>query len=752
MSARAHSAVVDGEYLAERSRKLRRWRYLKDVLAARLIAVGGIAVVAAVILICFYLLWVVFPLFGTASIEPGEEFRVEGLGETRALLVEEQGQLATAVDDSGFAWFFSPASGELRERRALPTGQAAVTDVAFRAGSDRMLLGLDNGTALPVRFEFRVSFDEIGKRVNPVLSYPAGDQPIPVSEGNSPLLQVAYASDDDGGTLAAIDDAGQISLTRYSSRENFLTGEREIESQRASVVGLDVNPTDIVIDANERWLFVAAEDGTLTLVDIRRLNNIHVVNRAAVAEGEITALQTLLGGISVLVGDETGAVRQVFAVRDDQNRYSLQVVRRFDALNTPVRHLIAEHRRKGFIAVDDAGDAAIYHTTAARTVLLQKLSNAGLSVAALAPRSDVLLVQDAAGFQPWRLDSEHPEVSWRALWGRVWYENYDGPRLIWQSSAANNDFEPKFSLTPLAFGTLKAAFYAMLFAVPLALAGAIYTAYFMSPAMRRFVKPTVEIMEALPTVILGFLAGLWFAPYVEANLAGVFAVLFLLPIGLLVVAFLWRYLPDSARASVPEGWTAALLIPVVIVLTIALLWFGDVLEATLFGGSLTRWFDTTLNIGYDQRNAMVVGIAMGFAVIPTIFSISEDAVFSVPKTLSQGSLALGATSWQTVTRVVLPTASPGIFSALMIGMGRAVGETMIVLMATGNTPVMDLSIFEGMRTLSANVAVEMPESEVNSTHYRVLFLAALVLFLFTFVVNTIAEVVRQRLRERYSSL
>ncbi|MGB1558652.1 MAG: ABC transporter permease subunit, partial [Oceanococcaceae bacterium] len=149
---------------------------------------------------------------------------------------------------------------------------------------------------------------------------------------------------------------------------------------------------------------------------------------------------------------------------------------------------------------------------------------------------------------------------------------------------------------------------------------------------------------------------------------------------------------------------------------------------------------------------LVVGLAMGFAVIPTIFSIAEDAVFGVPKSLSQGSLALGATPWQTLTRVVLPTASPGIFSALMIGLGRAVGETMIVLMATGNTPIMDFNIFEGFRTLSANIAVEMPESEVGSTHFRILFLAGLVLFLFTFVFNTLAEVVRQRLRSKYSNL
>jgi phosphate transport system permease protein len=143
---------------------------------------------------------------------------------------------------------------------------------------------------------------------------------------------------------------------------------------------------------------------------------------------------------------------------------------------------------------------------------------------------------------------------------------------------------------------------------------------------------------------------------------------------------------------------------------------------------------------------------MGFAVIPIIFTIAEDALANVPQRLVSASLALGATRWQTALYVVLPTASPGIFSAVMIGFGRAVGETMIVLMATGNTPVLDWSMFTGMRTLSANIAVEIPEAPYGSTLYRVLFLAALLLFAMTFVVNTLAEAVRQRLRERYQRL
>jgi phosphate transport system permease protein len=161
------------------------------------------------------------------------------------------------------------------------------------------------------------------------------------------------------------------------------------------------------------------------------------------------------------------------------------------------------------------------------------------------------------------------------------------------------------------------------------------------------------------------------------------------------------------------------------------------------------WWPAVTGADFQQRNSLVVGFVMGFAVIPILFTITEDSLSNVPATLRSGSLALGASRWQTALRVVLPTASAGIFSALMIGLGRAVGETMIVVMATGNTPIMDWNIFSGMRTLSANIAVELPEAPHHGTLYRTLFLGAMVLFVMTFAVNTLAEVMRQRLRERY---
>jgi phosphate transport system permease protein len=412
-----------------------------------------------------------------------------------------------------------------------------------------------------------------------------------------------------------------------------------------------------------------------------------------------------------------------------------------------------EHFRKGFAAGDEQGNVGLYYATSQRRFFVEPVAGSAIDMLAFTPRANGLLIGDrGGGIATAIIRNEYPEISFHSLWQKVWYEGYQQPEFLWQSSAATSDFEPKFSLSPLTFGTLKAAFYAMLISIPLAILGAIYAAYFMSASLRTVVKPSIEIMEALPTVILGFLAGLWLAPLTDNNLPAVLLCFAVIPLFILLGAFVWRQLPAALTQRVAPGWEAALLLPVVILA----IWFcfqiGHPIEVALFNGDMPNWLSNELGITYEQRNSLVVGIAMGFAVTPTIFSIAEDAIFQVPRHLTSGSLALGATPWQTLTRVVLLTASPGIFSAVMIGLGRAVGETMIVLMATGNTAVMDLSIFTGFRTLSANIGVEMPEAAVGSTHYRLLFLSALVLFVFTFAVNTVAELVRHRLREKYSSI
>jgi phosphate transport system permease protein len=305
---------------------------------------------------------------------------------------------------------------------------------------------------------------------------------------------------------------------------------------------------------------------------------------------------------------------------------------------------------------------------------------------------------------------------------------------------------------PLLFGTLKGTVYALLFAIPLAVLGALYTSQFVHPNLRNRIKPTVEIMAALPSVVIGFLAGLYLASLVERHLVAMFLMFVLLPVAGTAGILVWARLPKAALRRMQAGSELFLIVPMLLLGGWLALQLGPWVEASLFRGDARLWLNDVLGVTYDQRNSLVVGLAMGFAVIPIIFTISEDAFSSVPSNLTAASLALGASRWQTATRVVLPTASPGVFSAIMVGFGRAVGETMIVLMATGNTPILDWSMFNGFRTMSANIAVEIPEAPYGGTLYRVLFLTAALLFVITFVVNTVAEIIRQRLRDRYKAV
>jgi phosphate transport system permease protein len=352
----------------------------------------------------------------------------------------------------------------------------------------------------------------------------------------------------------------------------------------------------------------------------------------------------------------------------------------------------------------------------------------------------------------------HPDASWRAFFGKVWYEGGGKPVFQWQSTGGTDDFEPKLSLVPLIFGSLKGTAYALLFSIPIALLAALFSAAFLPLSVKRVVKPVMEIMSSLPSVVLGFLAGLWLAPILETRVPSVVVMSLAIPLTALLMGYCWCRLPISIRNRFEGGGEWLVVLPF-LALAGWLGWhLGPVIESWFFiykdpatGREIADfrlWWPQATGNSFEQRNSMVLGFMMGFAVIPVIFTIAEDALSNVPKNLTAAASALGANRWQVVWTVMLPVASSGIFSALMIGFGRAVGETMIMVMATGNTPVMDWNIFNGMRTLSANIAVELPEAPVGSTHYRTLFLGAVVLFGMTFVMNTLAEVLRQRLRER----
>ncbi|PPD34245.1 MAG: phosphate ABC transporter permease [Methylomonas sp.] len=736
-----------------------RWRLLKDKLVAQAVVIGGLSIIAAILVIFFYLLYVVYPLLIASHAESVSSYAAPepAMGSTVLLSMEEQNEIGVRFTDTGKAIFFSVADGRVIKVDNLPVPDGLQISSFSHGGVDQGVigLGLSDGRALVVRHDYKVSYPDNKRLITPSIQYPLGTDPLVLDANHQAITQLTLKLGDKNNSFLAKTADNRLLLITLSKKQSLF--DDDVSWDRTDAL-LDMTSGDVdfmLIDKEFRNAYLANHSGDLTVLDINDKaqpvikHKLNVMNRGA----RISSMEFLNGDLSLLIGDSSGELGQWTIVRDKQNHHSVQKLRSFKVSDAPLITINPEQRRKGLLVADANGVIGIYNTTAEREAIKEKIGSSKPLAATLSPRANALLLQTEDGqIHHWKVDNEHPEISWKSLWGKVWYESYAEPAYIWQSSAASNDFEPKMSLTPLLFGTLKASFYAMLVAIPLALCGAVYTGYFMAPSVRQYIKPGIEIMGALPTVILGFLAGLWLAPFVEIHLTGIFTLLMLVPLGVMIFAYFWQSLPKVWRNHVPEGWHAIVLVPVVMFFTWLSFVIGPYIDTLCFGGDLRIWMREEFGLGYDQRNTLVVGLAMGFAVIPMVFSIAEDAIFSVPKHLTTGSLALGATPWQTLAKVVILTASPGIFSAVMIGLGRAVGETMIVLMATGNTPVMDISIFQGLRTLSANIAVEMPESEVDSTHYRVLFLAALVLFMFTFIVNSLAELVRQNLRQKYSSL
>ena len=263
-------------------------------------------------------------------------------------------------------------------------------------------------------------------------------------------------------------------------------------------------------------------------------------------------------------------------------------------------------------------------------------------------------------------DARVNTASWRYLVFPHQWAGYERPEYIWQPIGNIH----KYNLIPLVIGTLKTTLVGLLFAVPLALAAAIYVSQLASPRIREFVKPGIELLSGIPSVVLGTFALLVMATFLQ------------------------------------------------------------------------RW------LGYEVRlNAFVAGIALGLAVIPLVFSIAEDALTSVPRAYSQAALALGSSKWQAASQIVLPAAIPGVFAAVVLGFGRAIGETMIVLLVC-SASVVSWDVFDSARSVTATIAAEMAEAVSGGHHYRILFLLGALLFAVTFVTNLVGEFVMHRYKAK----
>jgi phosphate transport system permease protein len=720
-----------------------------DRAARFLITAGGIFIILCVLFIFLFIATETQPLFGAASAEKigtlsmGPASTQAGLRPLAIGVDEYQKYVYQILSDARVAFYRADDGAPHLEVPIAGLEGARLTAATRGLQGNFIAAGTEDGRVALLEVRFRPVFEE---QVLADLAIEVRDRGLlSVDPAFRPVRDLSYLESSEGEkTLAALVGDSEIVLARIGYEgEPVLQTLPARNAERLTRVRL----------GRGAELVASTETGRLLHWDIgggeARLTQ--AIQASAV---EITALEYGLGGNTVIVGDRNGGLSGWFRARPDPDA-PLELVRahEFESQGAPIVSIGSSTRERSFVTGGSDGSIFLRHLTSERTLLrFEGLREAdAVAEALITPRADGILVRRQDGLDRYSLRNPHPEFSWHAVWGKVWYEGYSEPEYVWQSTGGTDDFEPKLSLVPLVFGTIKATFYALIFAVPLSVMAALYTSQFVHPSIRAKVKPSVEIMAALPSVVIGFIAGLWLSSRVEAAVVPFLLLIVFLPAFGTAGVLFWERLPHPLRKRIRPGMEVLLILPLLLAGGAVAFWIGSSVENLAFGGDFKGWLSSS-GLVYDQRNSIVVGMAMGFAVIPIIFTISEDAFSSVPQHLTAASLALGASRWQTATRVVLPTASPGIFSATMVGFGRAVGETMIVLMATGNTPLLDWSPFNGMRTLSANTAVEIPEAPYGGTLYRVLFLSAAVLFLITFVVNTVAELVRQRLREKYKAI
>lgn len=729
------------------------------------IKIGGAGVVTAVLAIFLFILWQIWPLFTPAKIQPDAEW-ILPQKDYIVLGADEWSELPFALArDEQLVFLRVPDNGTVDVRPLpMPAGERLST-VFYHPTRQELVIGTDQGNVLLLSIGYRAEFSNRRRTVH---ADPEIALTVSIGVRGHPIL-LADMDGSGGQRLAAVvqrvDGAYRLIAALVTQRRTLVgAGQWTVSRTYDLTKELTSEPTRLMVNGRADSLVLALADGTVKYF-VREGQDLALRQTWKPFEGaqdeQIALLGFLFGDDSLVAVNRIGENR-IFSLFEQGGRGRVfGLTKQFPAFGAEPRAMSKSLRNKAFLLAGDGKLSLRYATT--ERIRWEQPVEFNSRLAAIGAKYDAIwILDDRHTLRRLALDDPHPEAGLKAFFGKVWYEGAPEPQYVWQSTGATDDFEPKLSMIPLLFGTMKGTLYAMLFSAPIALLAALYTSQFAHPSVRRFIKPVMEIMASLPSVILGFLAALWLAPILEQRVPSVLLVLVALPLATVIFGWLWSRLPFRARRVLPSGYEFVFIAPFLIGVGVAAWHLGPLLESLVFVArdpatgiavaDFRLWWIQTLQLPFEQRNSLVVGFMMGFAVIPIIFTIAEDSLSNVPPAFRSASLALGASRWQTAVHVVLPTASAGIFSAMMIGFGRAVGETMIVLMATGNTPIMDLNIFSGMRTLSANIAVELPEAPHNSTLYRALFLGAMLLFLITFIVNTLAELLRHHLREKFKAV
>jgi len=718
-------------------------------IAASVISISGYGVILSIVALFAFLLYETIPLFYSASVT--KTVSVPSNKNSKIIFgdIDSYKELFYSINEKGIVSYYNVKEKINSGNDTIPLldNEKIILSEKSTTSIGRIAIVTDMGRIINIKIGMRSDFVKDKRNIVPTFEIENNFNIYGSNKDSSfGISNLSYDISSDGNKFWSwLDNKGNLYLKIFNSdSEQFLDYNL---SKQTSTFGL----TALIIDTENELLIVGNNSGELFSFDISDPEDVTLKGNWKSSNNKITKLAFLIGGNTLIVGDSKGEVESWFQTRGEDNQLHFSPINKFKKHNSAVAQIIASPRNRSFLTIGENSSVHLNFSTTSTTELEFKMNDHSIVYGTFTPKSDgIILVDNKNNLGVFNLDDKHPDVTLNTLFNKVQYEGYNEPEFVWQSTGGSDSFESKFSLIPLIFGTLKGTFFAMLFSIPIALLGAIFVSQFSSKKLAKIVKPTIEIMAALPSVVIGFLAGLFFSSLFEQNLMLIFSLSLFGPLLMILGISFFGFIPERIRRNYPSWVDIAFVFVLMCLVYIIVSTTVYPLEHLFFNGNLKQWLYSSLSVTYDQRNSMVVGFALGFAVIPIIFTITEDALSNVPKSLSSASLALGASKWQTVKKVVLPAAAGGIFAAVMLGLGRAIGETMIVLMATGNTPILDLSPFNGFRALSANIAVEIPEAPVDGTLYRILFFTSLLLLTFTFIINTIATFIGDKLRKKYA--
>ena len=827
---------------------------LADTLATILITVGGIGTILMLLAVVLVLVVNALPLARSTRIKPWRTLAMPTYLESG---IDEHGTVLWGLTKEG-----DIEVRDLQTKQLLATHErdlhrdAQISSVFLAQDQNYLALGLSNGAVLRVKVEFKdelVPRSELPKQValsksDPVVPFGESlyqwfDQStvreirlkhpkwLQVFEHSAaiPIQLVDYVSDTFSRDVTGSAEshvlalAGRQLILRSSDPEE----KGEVQYSGNLQVRGEGSPACIMLNDTADQVLVAWAQGVVDryrIEDSAKTLSIVESQSSFLSHDAVVCSSPLVGRQSLACGTERGKLL-IWTITTSEGAGStdnktLRLSHQMQVSDHPLATLSSSNPGRVVTVMDEKHRVYLCHSTTQRTLAksephvvegFESLPSGALDTrfARLNEKQGVLLAVSFDRVSLANVDIGFPQASYEGFVRPQWYEGMHQPAYVWQSTSSQSS-EPKLSLVPLFWGSLKAAFFALIFSLPLGLGAAIYTSEFASPLIRQRIKPVLELIASFPSVVVGFIAAYVLASVLSNYLLTIWFFAVGIPFGLILCSsWFHSYKGTLLKYRNNEEQLRLMCFSTSVMVMAVLAWlFGYAAESLFFGGSLVSWYGelpdgsplgwmlvlvpagevvlflvargsvfrparlimlglllivltsaaswvlslvgldirATLVDGYREHNSLLLALALGFCIIPVIYTLCDDALRSVPRQLRNASYACGASRWQTAKSIVFPAAASGLISAALIAFARAAGETILVLTTVSNTPLMELNPFTGLKTITSVLVIELPETTQGETHYRTLFLAALLLFGFTLALNSLAEFLRVRYR------